>query len=834
MRRECATSFHLIEIADSIRMHKRVAPDRFKWFAITFCAIGAILLVLLTSQAMLAKEWRPVSQSRQISASPREKQTTTKQNTFPDQTNRWNSRSKKQTGSSPSTRNRFDSKAKTQSQHRVESLKQVDWGRSRKSPDDSKAASTRTATPTRAKITNRESVYELENSPFSRMFNISKKHDNHGKEAPNKRFSRNENIINSSSQENQAFQRALPAAKTGFQSTEKQQFLRPRSRHQAPAAVQPRRSRPVEDPTVRTANWQKRTPPALTLQQKRAMEYRISQIEQLPNASPDNPQIQTQLPGQILENSASSRQDGPGSPSNENLNPFFGIQNKAKTNPATNQSRATPPLALPSRMKISVTEPELSGEIDVKRSGDKLNLRVSGVELSRVLAILAEQQGVNIISDESASSKVTVTLRDVTFEEAMDALLSVGGYTWTRQKNIILVTQLTTGSTVAASVQGREVLVIPLNYASAIDVDAVVQKLLSPVGKSFFSETNPENTRQTQEKIVVEDLPAYLKRIEEYIKQVDLPPRQVLIEAHVFSIDLNDNTRHGVNLEYLAEMAGSSVSLATTGFANPLASPSLLLNINGGELETLVEALKTTSDAKTLASPRVLALNGQQAKIQIGSQLGYFVTTTTETSTLQSVQFLDVGVVLTVTPYITDDNHIIMKIKPEVSNGRVSPDTGLPEENTTEVETSVMLADNHGMIIGGLIKETDTESTIKVPLVGDMWMVGRLFQKRTVERRREEIIIALIPRIVPYTADFDGKERSDYSRASTPLLQNNLKRVDRPWEVVLPDAERNPRRVKVRRLPKLLSSPFKPFPRPVEYFIPSKTEEKPWFRGRLE
>jgi len=576
-----------------------------------------------------------------------------------------------------------------------------------------------------------------------------------------------------------------------------------------------------EESSVKKVNWQKSAPFVQPFRRNQIRPDLISQAETSSEPSPSAPSVaQPTEPVATEENQ----------PTGGFLKSLFRVNSNERSAPKANSK--VPPV--PTRVKIPLNNPKTDGDIDIQKSDGLFNLSVVDKPLNIVLAILAELKGVNIITAEGVTTKVTVHLRNVAFEEALDALLAIGGYTWSRQKNIILVTSLSGSSNVSPTVQGRELRVFQLSFASAQDVDSVVQQLLSPVGKSFTSETQSDDQRQTRELIVVEDLPAYLKRVENYISQIDQPPRQVLIEAHIFKVDLTEDNKHGVNLEYLTELAGSSLSISTTGFANPLATPSLLLDLKGTELDALIEALKITTNAKTLASPRVLVLNGQQARIQIGSQFGYFVTSTTETSTLQSVEFLEVGVVLNVTPYITEDNHIIMSIKPEVSTGRINPTTGLPEEDTTEVETTVMLADNHGMIIGGLIEENDTEIVTKIPIVGDWWVVGRLFQRRTMLRERSEIIIALIPRIVPYTVDYDPQERSDYSQASTRLFHSDLKRMDRPWEPVPSDAERNPRRLKVRRLPNLFKMPFQHFPRPIEYFFPSVTERKPWLRGRVE
>jgi hypothetical protein len=112
----------------------------------------------------------------------------------------------------------------------------------------------------------------------------------------------------------------------------------------------------------------------------------------------------------------------------------------------------------------------------------------------------------------------------------------------------------------------------------------------------------------------------------------------------------------------------------------------------------------------------------------------------------------------------------------------------LPEEETTEVETTLMLPNGHGMVIGGLIQEDDVETQQKVPLLGDLWIVGRLFQRRELNRTRDEVIIALIPHVVPYGAARHAKECADFQRSTTPLTYGPLNQVPRPFEPRFPDA----------------------------------------------
>ncbi len=419
-----------------------------------------------------------------------------------------------------------------------------------------------------------------------------------------------------------------------------------------------------------------------------------------------------------------------------------------------------------------------------------VSIIVRNAPLGEILALLAEHEGLNLITAEDIAARVSITLVDVPFADALGSILSVAGYTYVEQRGVLLVTSIAADRTVGPEAQGREVRVFRLNYVSASDVDAVIQGLLSPSGQSFVTQTSEADMRKTHELIVVEDLPWYLHRIEQTIWQLDRPPRQVLIEAHVLSVELEDECEHGIDFAYL-DFDRPVITLETTGFADPTASPAFMLDLDETSFKALLDALKTTTDAKTLASPKVYALNGQQARIQIGEQLGYRVTTTTQTSTLESVDFLEVGVILTVTPCITPDNKVIMQVRPQVSNGQVN-ELGLPEEETTEVDTSVLLEDGHGIVIGGLIQEEDVETQQKVPFVGDMWLIGRLFQRRTVRRKRTEIIIAMIPRVLPYQPECYEREFRQLQRATTPLVYGPLCKYPRPYEPRFPDAGQRP------------------------------------------
>ncbi len=438
-------------------------------------------------------------------------------------------------------------------------------------------------------------------------------------------------------------------------------------------------------------------------------------------------------------------------------------------------------------MHLPLGDPSLADRVKITGQQDRISLTIRDAPLSAVLGLLAEQHQLNIVASDDVSQQISATLTDVRLEQALDALLSIHGYTWSRQDNIILVTQLAAEQQASPLAQGQVVQVFSLDYVASQDIDLVVKGLLSPVGQSFTRQTNALEVRKATEQIAVADLPAYVQRVADYIHQVDQPPRQVEVEVHVLQVNLTNANVHGVNFQALARVANAKVAWSTVGLANPTATTASFLRVPGTDLQSLIEALKSTTDSKTLASPKLTVLNGQDGKIQIGAKLGYKTLQQNQTSTLQNVNFLETGVILKVTPIITEDGQVLLKVNPSVSDGLISPDTGLPNSNTTEVNTNVLLGDGEAIVLGGLIKESDDVNISRIPYLGDMKYIGFLFRRSTSKRQRNEIIITLLPRIVPDVPGCRSQDCAAVEQATTPLMLPNLERLDRTqWEPGIP------------------------------------------------
>ena len=432
---------------------------------------------------------------------------------------------------------------------------------------------------------------------------------------------------------------------------------------------------------------------------------------------------------------------------------------------------------------------------DGEGAAPPVTMHLNNANVRKALEMLSRQGGMNILVSPAVQGKVTANLEQLDMNDALNAILRLCHLVAHRENGVVYVYAQNEMPKL-----NRTLRVFNLDYISSKDAMNVIAGLLSPSGTAFITESSPLDNRRTTESVVVEDVPEFVTRIESYLLQADQAPRQVMIEVQILEVELADDKNWGVNLEHIADIAGSTLTFQTTGFANGMNSPAGFIHIDGSKVDDLVDVLQSTTDAKALAKPRILVVNGQKARIQIGEQLGYRVLTVTETSTVEDIKFLDVGVVLDVTPRISRDCKVLMRVKPEVSEGQINPVSLLPEEETTEVETDVLLCNGQGIVIGGLIQEKDSNIQSKIPFLGDLHLIGKLFQKKELIKRRTEIIVTLVPRVVPFDPSYHQRTMEELQRTHTPLVYGPLCRYPRPWEPRMPDAVCNPQIVRLPHL----------------------------------
>ncbi|MDV6034901.1 MAG: hypothetical protein F9B45_33385 [Phycisphaera sp. RhM] len=467
------------------------------------------------------------------------------------------------------------------------------------------------------------------------------------------------------------------------------------------------------------------------------------------------------------------------------------VEAPRQTASAPGPMAAMPPAAAAPDAEVALQWPfKMGGRETLPTPGntDDVTLSVDDVDVRTVLEMLAKGYGMNILVAPDVEGTVTANVAGLTPEQTLTSIARMCGLAIQRDDNVILIYPKDN-----LPRESRELRVFSLDFARSEDIEPTVNGLLSPIGSVYSSKADDVDNRKGRESIVVVDTPDVLEQVERYLMQADQAPLQVMIEARVMEIELKDNMEHGVNFE---DILGGDVRVGGFRLTDNIAtstSPFYFGEISGSNLKALLTLLETTTDAKTLATPRVMVVNGQNAKIQVGQQLGFAVATVTQTSTIQDVRYLDTGVVLNVTPTISRDHRILLQVKPKVSSGEINPDTLLPEETTREVETSVMLDNHQGMIVGGLIQEEDRVVIKKLPWLGDVKHVGKFFQRRETSRARTEIIVALIPHIIDpcrdghYSEDDPMRKQIEWQRTENRLFNGPLNRECRPWEARLPD-----------------------------------------------
>lgn len=414
-----------------------------------------------------------------------------------------------------------------------------------------------------------------------------------------------------------------------------------------------------------------------------------------------------------------------------------------------------------------------------------IELHIKDDQLANVLELLSQQYRLNIVASKSATGRVTADLYDVTIEEALDAICRGAGLGWKREGKVIYIYSQDELKSMASDESRLETEVFQLNYLSAKEAVALLASATSEKG-TVTASSEPEegipsgsgggtggNTFCLPDTVVVRDFPENIEQMRDVLSHMDRRPRQVLIEATILQVSLDDNTSLGVDFNVLAGVDFRDLSNVATPVTDPtalandatvtlpadqapygtvgqngFATPGNGLNIGvmTNNVSVFINALETVTDTTILSNPKVLALNKQRAEVMVGERLGYRTTTVTETSAVEAVEFLDTGTQLIFRPFISDDGYVRMEIHPEVSTGVVV--AGLPQETTTEITCNVMVKDGHTILIGGLFDEDASIGRSQVPGLGNIPGLGWLFRSKEDSTTRNEYVILLTPHII--------------------------------------------------------------------------------------
>ena len=401
--------------------------------------------------------------------------------------------------------------------------------------------------------------------------------------------------------------------------------------------------------------------------------------------------------------------------------------------------------------------------------------------IADALRFLALKYHKNIIPSPNVDGMITITnLYDVSFEQALEAIIGPNKYEidgdfiriYTLEEYYKDSTRMVTE-------------VLTLHYISAGEAEKLIKPVLSGTGSIASTTPALQDTEAgeggdslaLQDRIVLKDYPEVIAEAKSVLATIDVPPLQILIEVTILEATLNETTQFGVDWS-LASLK-SLGSLGQLGvdqydFTPGLSTPGLAIGLYNSEIEILIQALEEITDTTVLANPKILALNKQAGKLLIGDEIGYKVTTTTDTSTTETVEFMESGTLLEFRPYVCKDGMIRMEIHPEQSEASFNATTEAPDKSTTTVQTNILVKDGNTIVLGGLFKEKTNLTRSQVPILGDIPVAGNAFRGVNDESERVELIVLITPHIIAEPDQADGDQRLDDVRRLNDDARRNM------------------------------------------------------------
>ncbi len=449
---------------------------------------------------------------------------------------------------------------------------------------------------------------------------------------------------------------------------------------------------------------------------------------------------------------------------------------------------------LPKYKPVSSSVSSQKGYRNIMDSLPRSNISIDYTEadIREVLNMMSSRAKINIIYSDDVSGTITISLKDVPFDEAFKTILNVKGLAAQQVGDNIL--RIATPRTFSNE-QKNSILqtrVFFLNYTRASDIKTQIEAVASAEGRT----TTRCNADEANNALIITDTPIGLDASYRIIKTLDRMPKQVLIEAKLVEVALDSDFNLGIQWSASGNSKGNYIGAndinsaigPTSEYGNqksivpgydPTAINGTLGNLSGSAggtgvalpanviygafrlgrvtsnfmFDSVISAAAKKGKAKVLSDPKVATLNNKEANINITTQIPYTTTETTGSTPpvlTTKVVYLTTGIVLKVTPTITSDGKVALKVNPSVSqpSPTITPVAGAPGVDIRSADTNVIVQDGETIVIGGLIHDTQSDYVFKVPLLGDIPIIGYLFRKKSVTRSRMELLIFVTPKII--------------------------------------------------------------------------------------
>jgi len=452
-------------------------------------------------------------------------------------------------------------------------------------------------------------------------------------------------------------------------------------------------------------------------------------------------------------------------------------------------SESGPPLSLEDRMIVPILPGRTGGENSAQTV---FSFRAQDMPLADALALFASANHLNIVAGPDITGDLTVDFHGLSLERAMAALLDAHGYYWVRDREVIRVRRLETrtftldyirlvrsgenqsrAQTTSTSTNfsgsgsggsgGQQAGSVTVGQEDQVkfweELTAQIQAMLSKEGRMVINRLSGT--------IQVTDLHQRIKGISQFLTQVRRSLyRQVEIGARIYEVTLNDNYSLGIDWTKI-DLGNLDDTTGTLNLSNIITAPfggfvakaaTASLNFTGGSFEGVIQALREQGDLKVVSQPRLVTLNNQPALIKVTTDESFFTQTVSQGSSgtgnviTEQVQSVSVGLVLSVTPQISEDGWIMLDVTPIITRLREIRES--PQKTATapvvevkQSSTLVRIRNGEMVIIGGLIQDRVSETERKVPVLGDIPVLGRLFKGTFTAKEKTELVIFLQPHL---------------------------------------------------------------------------------------
>ncbi len=323
-----------------------------------------------------------------------------------------------------------------------------------------------------------------------------------------------------------------------------------------------------------------------------------------------------------------------------------------------------------------------------------------------------------------------------------------------------------------------------LDYVDANNLTTPIRSVAPDANITAYSSTQASQAGAggggggRQDIMIITDTQSNIDKIREIIEKLDVAPVQVTIDAHIYEIDLNEEERMGINWQKSIPIPGTSENIFDMSISPEESSPGgtgvfRFGSLNVNQFRALLAMLKTKTFAKVLSNPVITTLNNRPANITVGQAIPYISASTVNAQTGQvsnTVSQANANIQLNVTPSVTGNDEVFLDIQPTISSVLGFTSLGgnsTPNLSNRTAQTQVIVKNNHTIVIGGMIKTDKSDTLSKVPILGDLPGIGRLFQKKTQKEIRTELIIFITPHIV---RNHGGQKRHPQLEAELPKL----------------------------------------------------------------